>query len=83
MEEKKDLNDNVTKSDLDSEAQKKMQEIEMLINANKNIEITNSKLPYLVVALIVIVILLIIMVKSMDKKVDKSPKNNINIVEIR
>ena len=84
MEQKKGLNDYIPQNNVDSEEnQRKMKEIELMINANKNITVNNSKLPYLVVALIVVVILLVIIVNSLDKKVDKTNKNNNNINKIK
>ncbi len=85
MDKQKGLKDLVKQDNNHSEEnQKRMEEIEKLINENKNVEITkNSKLPFLVISLLIIVIVLLILVNILDNKVDNKIKNYIVINEIR
>lgn len=81
--EQKGLNDMIKKGTMSKEeSQKKLEAIDKMINANKNIEVTKSKLPILVIVLTIVVLILIILVNVLDNKVEKK-QNNINITEIR
>ena len=81
----KGLNDLIKQGEKPSkEDQKRLEEIDKLINANKHIEVTTStKLPVLIIVLVIVVIILVVLVNVLDNKVDNRNKNNINISEIR
>ena len=65
------------------EDKKKKKKIDNLINESKNFEITKSNLHIIIISLLVIVIILLLLVSILDKKVNKIPKNNIEIKDIR
>ncbi len=65
------------------EDKKKLERIDNLINESKNVEITKSNLHIIIISLLVIVIILLLLVSILDKKVNKTPKNNIEIKDIR
>ena len=84
MEQKKGLNDLVKKGNMHpEEKEKKLKEIDDLINNTPQVEETKSMLPILVVSLIIVVVFLLIIVNVLDHKVSKSSKNQIKILEIR
>ncbi len=84
MNGNKGLNDLIKQGEGNSEEnQRKLDEIDKMINANKDVEIKKSNLPILVVALLIIVVILIILTSVLDNKVSKKKTNHINIVEIR
>ena len=82
--ENKGLNDLIKKGDISpEESQKKLKEIEALLNNTEPIVEHKTKLPFLIIGLLIIVFILIILVNVLDSKISKSPKTQIEIREIR